>query len=125
MKRQAYVLKLGGSTLDHEFEKEPIVGKLVDPIVSLADDFDVFLNPGGGPAWDPRKKWRIRYRTPDSMFCRFVRDTLSMNADEVCLLFGNKASVIHPDSLFPVSINGRGICSNLLLGAGDPYGRSI
>src|SRR5262249_12274605 len=57
---------------------------------------DVYLVPGGGPAWDPRKQWRRRYKTPIDHYRTFARENLRMNAIELATAFHPEAYVCEP-----------------------------
>jgi len=101
--RSALMIKVGGSTLDAEFESnQALVSKSISPIKDLRHDYDLFITTGGGPAWDVRKQWRKRYGTPIDEFKEIAQLNLQMNAKELVTVFGHWATVCKPDEFNPL-----------------------
>jgi hypothetical protein len=104
--REAVVIKIGGSTLDAEYESEsPVIRGLVEPLQALLRTYDVYVTPGGGPAWDVRKKWRRRYGTSPQDFEFLARYNLLLNARELASAFGRNARVCEPQDFKPADFS--------------------
>ena len=100
--RSALMIKIGGSVLDAEVESgHAVIGQLVAPLKELQQNFDVFITPGGGPAWDVRKLWRKRYGTSAEDFKEFAKLNLKLNAMELAIAFGKHARLCPPQEFQP------------------------
>jgi len=101
MPSQAIVIKIGGSALDAEHEPpEPRYLEAIKPVLyDLLDDHQLVVTTGGGPAWDPRKNWRVKYGTPLPLFQQLAVETLRANALEIREVLGDRAVLMHPSDL--------------------------
>lgn len=98
--RPVVVIKIGGSSLDAEFDdwENKVVSMIVPCIEKLLNKYCLICVPGGGPAWDPRKRWNVKYNMPTQLFRELSKETLKCNAIELSEALGEKAVFISPEN---------------------------